>query len=95
MGFDKDFGMAFAKSQIASANSLPKKGLGFISLKDSHKDEGIELAKELLKLNFTLCATKGTAEYIQKHGMKCKIINKISPNIFKLFNKDDLNFSSI
>jgi carbamoyl-phosphate synthase large subunit len=78
MGFDKNFGMAFAKSQIASANSLPKKGLAFISLKDSHKDEGINLAKELLKLKFTLCATQGTAEYIKKHSMKCKIINKVS-----------------
>ena len=25
MGFDKNFGMAFAKSQIAASNSLPKK----------------------------------------------------------------------
>src|SRR6056300_1261787 len=78
MGFDKDFGMAFAKSQIAASNSLPKEGLAFISLKDAHKDEGIDLAKQLIKLNFKLCATRGTAEYIQKHGMKCKIINKVS-----------------
>ncbi len=78
MGFDKDFGMAFAKSQIAAQNSLPKHGLAFISLKDSHKDEGLDLAKQLLKLNFTLCATKGTAKYIKKHGMKCRIINKVS-----------------
>ena len=78
MGFDKDFGMAYAKSQIASSNSLPKEGLVFISLKDSHKDEGIDLAKELIKLNFTLCATKGTAEYIKKHKMKCKTVNKVS-----------------
>ena len=78
MGFDKNFGMAFAKSQIASANSLPKQGLAFISLKDSHKEEGIDLAKKLIKLNFTLCATKGTAEYIRKHRMKCRIINKVS-----------------
>ena len=78
MGFDKDFGMAFAKSQIAAANSLPKKGLAFISLKNAHKDEGIGLAKELIKLRFKLCATKGTAEYIRKFGMKCKIINKVS-----------------
>ena len=78
MGFDKNFGMAFAKSQIASSNSLPKHGLAFISLKDSHKDEGIGLAKELIKLNFTLCATRGTAEYIRKYGMKCRVINKVS-----------------
>ena len=78
MGFDKNFGMAYAKSQIASSNSLPTNGLAFLSLKDSHKDEGLELAKELLKLKFHLCATKGTAEYIKKHGMRCKIINKVS-----------------
>ncbi len=89
MGFDKNFGMAFAKSQIASSNSLPKNGLAFISLKDAHKDEGIDLAKQLLKLNFKLCATKGTAEYIQKHGMKCKVINKVSsgsPHIVDILN---------
>ena len=78
MGFDKDFGMAFAKSQIAASNSLPKNGLAFISLKNAHKDEGIILAKELIKLRFSLCATRGTAEYIRKFGMKCKIINKVS-----------------
>ena len=54
MGFDKDFGLAYAKSQIASSNSLPTKGLAFISLKNSHKEEGIDLAKKLLKLNFTM-----------------------------------------
>ena len=78
MGFDKNFGMAYAKSQISSYNSLPKNGLAFISLKDSHKDEGIDLAKDLLKLGFKLCATKGTANYIKKFRMKCKTINKVS-----------------
>jgi carbamoyl-phosphate synthase large subunit len=89
MGFDKDFGLAYAKSQIASSNSLPTKGLAFISLKNSHKEEGVDLAKKLLKLNFTLCGTEGTANYIRKHGMKCKIINKVSggsPHIVDVLN---------
>ena len=43
-----------------------------------HKDEGIDLAKKLIKLNFTLCATKGTAEYFRQHKIKCKIVNKVS-----------------
>jgi carbamoyl-phosphate synthase large subunit len=89
MGFDKDFGMAFAKSQIASLNSLPTKGLAFISLKDSHKEEGVDLAKQLLKLNFSLCGTGGTADYIRKHGIKCKKINKVSggsPHIVDVLN---------
>ncbi len=89
MGFDKDFGLAYAKSQIASANSLPTKGLAFISLKNSHKEEGVDLAKQLIKLNFTLCGTEGTANYIRKHGMKCKKINKVSggsPHIVDVLN---------
>ena len=49
MGFDEDFGMAFAKSQIAASNSLPSKGLAFISLKNSHKKEGINLDVDFLK----------------------------------------------
>jgi carbamoyl-phosphate synthase large subunit len=89
MGFDKDFGMAFAKSQIGASNSLPTKGLAFISLKNSHKEEGVDLAKQLLKLNFTLCGTGGTADFITKHGMKCKKINKVSggsPHIVDVLN---------
>ena len=89
MGFDKDFGMAFAKSQIAASNSLPTKGLAFISLKNSHKKEGVGLARQLLKLNFTLCGTAGTADFINKHGMKCKKINKVSggsPHIVDVLN---------
>jgi len=94
MGFDKDFGMAYAKSQIAASNSLPTKGLAFISLKDSHKDEGVDLAKQLLKLNFTLCGTSGTADYIRKHGMKCRKINKVSggsPHIVDVLNSKKIS----
>ena len=89
MGFDKNFGMAFAKSQIAASNSLPKKGLAFISLKNSHKKEGVELAKQLIKLNFKLCGTGGTADYINQHGIQCKKINKVnqgSPHIVDVLN---------
>ena len=94
MGFDKDFGMAFAKSQIAAANSLPTKGLAFISLKDSHKEEGVDLARQLIKLNFTLCGTGGTADYIRQHGMKCKKINKVSggsPHIVDVLNSKKIS----
>ena len=89
MGFDENFGMAFAKSQMAASNSLPTRGLAFISLKDSHKSEGVNLAKQLMKLNFKLCGTGGTAKYINKHGISCKKINKVnqgSPHIVDVLN---------
>ena len=89
MGIDKDFGLAYAKSQIASQNSLPTKGLAFISLKDRHKNEGVDLAKQLVKLGFTLCGTEGTSNRIIKNGIKCKKINKVSggsPHIIDILN---------
>jgi len=89
MGLDEDFGLAFAKSQIAAGNSLPIEGLAFISLKDKHKNEGIDLAKKLIELNFSLCGTPGTANIIKKNGIKCKKINKVSegsPNIVDTLN---------
>ena len=89
MGFDKDFGMAFAKSQIGSSNFLPTKGLAFLSVKNSHKEEVIKIAKKLKKLGFALSGTKGTANVINKNGIKCKIINKVSsgkPHIVDILN---------
>ena len=89
MGLDSNFGLAYAKSQIAAANSLPTKGLAFISLKDKHKSEGIDLARKLVSLNFTLCGTEGTANIIKKNGIKCKKINKVSggsPHIVDVLN---------
>tara|TARA_B100000700_G_scaffold284164_1_gene337160 strand:- start:1472 stop:2908 length:1437 start_codon:yes stop_codon:yes gene_type:complete len=89
MGFDDNFGMAYAKSQIAASNSLPTKGLAFLSVKDSHKEEIIDLAKKLLKLKFDLCGTEGTSNAIRKKGIKCKKINKVSsgtPHIVDVLN---------
>jgi len=89
MGIDKDFGLAYAKSQISSGNSLPTKGLAFISLKDKHKNEGIDLAKKLVRLGFNLCGTEGTANVIRSSGIKCKKVNKVSagsPHIVDILN---------
>ena len=94
MGFDDDFGMAIAKSQIAAANSLPTKGLAFLSVKDSHKQEIVGVAQRLTKLGFTLSATKGTAEILIKNGMKCRKINKVSsgkPHIVDILNSKKIS----
>jgi len=94
MGFDKDFGLAFAKSQIAAGNSLPTKGLAFISLKKKHQNEGINLAKKLVELNFTLCGTEGTTKIIKKNGIKCKKVNKVSegsPHIVDILNSKKIS----
>ena len=60
---------------------------------DSHKEEIIDLAKRLLKLNFNLCGTEGTANEIKKNGIKCKKINKVSggtPHMVDVLNSNKI-----
>ncbi len=94
MGFDDDFGMAIAKSQIAASNSLPTSGLAFLSVKDTHKQEIVGIAQRLYKLGFSLSGTKGTSDTIKENGMKCKTINKLSSggsNIVDVLNSNKIS----
>ncbi len=77
MGIDTDFGMSFAKSQIASGNPVPVKGTVFISVKDKDKPAVYEVAKGLEKAGFIIVATKGTAEYLRKRGISVRTVNKV------------------
>ena len=93
MGFDKNFGLSFAKSQIASNNRIPLKGIAFISVKDKDKEKILNNAEKLIKLGFSICATSGTARYLMSNGIKCKKINKVSqgsPHIVEKLNKKNI-----
>jgi len=84
MGIDENFGLSFAKSQMACGNELPMAGTAFISVKDKDKKNALNFAKKLKELNFKLCATSGTAKYLNTNGINCKKINKVregSPHI--------------
>ncbi len=94
MGFDEDFGLAIAKSQIAASNSLPKGGLAFLSVKDTHKQEIVGIAQRLSRLGFSLSGTKGTSNIIRENGIKCKTINKLSsgsPHIVDVLNSNKIS----
>ncbi|MFL2654157.1 MAG: carbamoyl-phosphate synthase large subunit, partial [Alphaproteobacteria bacterium] len=61
MGLDKDFGHAFAKSQLASGVKIPISGNVFISVRDRDKLNALILAERLIELGFKIFATRGTA----------------------------------
>jgi len=93
MGFDENFGLSFAKSQIASNNSIPLKGTAFVSVKDKDKEKILNNAKRLIDLGFSICATSGTAKYLMSNGIKCKKINKVSqgsPHIVEKLNSKNI-----
>ena len=77
MGIDRSFPHAFAKAQLAAGNRLPNQGCAFLSLADSDKAAGGELAQRLDALGFVLVATRGTAHHLQSLGLRPQVVNKV------------------
>ena len=78
MGIDDDFGWAFAKSQAAAGVPLPRAGRVVLSVKDHDKPAALEVARRLRRLGFLLEATRGTAAYLQHHGVEVEPVNKVT-----------------
>jgi len=76
MGIDMAFGPAFAKSQTASYGSLPTKGTVFVSVANADKRSLVFPVKRLADLGFTILATEGTAEMLQRNGMDVQVVRK-------------------
>ena len=77
MGLDRDFAMAFGKSQIGAGTPLPTSGTVFVSVRDSDKDKVIAPLKTLQDLGFRIIATRGTKRHLEAHGIVCEAINKV------------------
>jgi carbamoyl-phosphate synthase large subunit len=77
IGLDRDFGSAFAKSQLACGNLLPRDGVVFISVRDKDKPAMVELGRELLARGYCLLATSGTAMHLEEAGLEVERINKM------------------
>ena len=90
MGVDKNFPLAYLKSQIASGNNLPLKGSVFISVRDEDKENILLLSQVLTNLDFKIIATRGTANFLQKFGIKSEVANKVAdgnPHVVDLIEK--------
>ena len=77
MGLDRDFAMAFGKSQLAAGLALPTQGTLFVSVKDADKEGILPAIQELSALGFRIIATRGTRRHLEEHGIACEHINKV------------------
>jgi carbamoyl-phosphate synthase large subunit len=76
MGFDRDFGTAFSKSQAAAFGPLPTSGRIFVSMANRDKRSMIFPVKVLADLGFEILATQGTAEVLRRNGVACTVVRK-------------------
>jgi len=93
MGIDKDFGRAFAKSQIGGGAKLPLKGTVFISVKDADKELATGTARQLIDMGFEIVATRGTARHLEAVGLPVRTVNKVlegRPHIVDAMKNGDI-----
>ena len=76
MGFDADFGSAFAKAQTAAFGSLPTSGRVFVSMANRDKRTMIFPIKVLADRGFEILATQGTAEVLRRNGIRATVVRK-------------------
>jgi carbamoyl-phosphate synthase large subunit len=93
MGLDADFGIAYAKSQMAAGASLPLSGRVFISVSDADKPHVPAVAKMFVDLGFELVSTGRTAQVLEAVGFKVKRIFKLQegrPNAVDLLKNGEI-----
>ncbi len=78
MGLDRDFDIAFAKSQLGGGTKVPTSGTVFISLRDADKPRIAETIRLLTALGFKVVATGGTSKFLLSEGISAVKINKVS-----------------
>ena len=77
MGVDKEFGIAFAKSQLGAGVDLPTSGTVFISIKDADKPAFVEICYSIIESGLEILATDGTTKYLNKAGIPARRVNKV------------------
>jgi carbamoyl-phosphate synthase large subunit len=96
MGIDSDWGMAYAKSQIAAFNPLPKQGTVFFSVADRDKERAIDVARGLHELGFKIVSTGGTLAKLAEAGIPAdrvyKVLEQARPNVIDMMKNNEIHF---
>jgi carbamoyl-phosphate synthase large subunit len=94
MGIDRDFAVAFGKSQLGAGQTLPTTGCVFVSVKESDKERIVQPVKELQEMGFKVIATRGTKRHLEENGVQCEHINKVlegRPHIVDAMKNGDIS----
>ena len=84
MGISSDYGIAYAKSQLAAGAQLPTAGTVLFSVRDADKARAVELARQFHKMGFKILATKGTCIAFIENNIPSEFVLKVKegrPNI--------------
>ena len=78
IGYDDKLNRALYKALQASGMRLQNYGTVFATIADKDKEEALPLIRRFYNLGFNIEATKGTADFLKKNGIRTHVLNKIS-----------------
>ena len=95
MGVGLSFAEAYGKAQMAANEPIPSQGNAFLSVRDADKPHLIDIAKNLIKLGFSIVATRGTGNMLKQSSVDVKIVNKVQegrPHIVDMLKNHEISF---
>jgi len=78
IGYDDKLNRALYKALQASGMRLQNYGTVFATIADKDKEEALPLIRRFYNLGFNIQATKGTADFFKKNGIRTHVLGKIS-----------------
>ncbi len=93
MGIDRDYAIAFAKSQLGAGVGVPVSGAAFVSVRDGDKLPVLPAVRRLVDIGFEIIATGGTQRFLAEHDIACARVSKVlegRPNIVDLIKNGDV-----
>ena len=94
MGVDVSRPVAYMKALLGAGTRLPTSGGVFLSVRQQDKQSMVAVARSLMAMGFEVWTTGGTAELMQRHGLRPKIIQKIQagarPNVIDLMQNGQI-----
>ncbi len=77
IGYDDDLNRAFYKALQASGMNVQNYGTILVTIADADKAEALPLIRRFYNLGFNIEATKGTAKFLKKNGIRTRVKDKI------------------
>jgi carbamoyl-phosphate synthase large subunit len=77
LGLADSFGLAFYKAQAAVGFRLPTEGAVLVTVAERDKDTVLPAVRQLAEMGFDIVATAGTADFLARHGISARVINKL------------------
>ncbi len=78
IGYDSKLTRALYKALQASGMNVANYGTIFVTIADKDKEEALPLVRRFYNLGFNIEATKGTAEFLKRNGIRTRVKAKIS-----------------